>query len=189
MNIFDYVMVLASVVIGLTLTHLLQGVARLVQQQKRHPVYWVHLIWIAILFVTAVLWWWWEFRFSAMPVWTFCLYVFVLCFSVVIYYSAALLLPDTLEGYQNYKDYYYARRGWIYGLNLVFNAFDLIDTLAKGTEHFASLGWQYPTAVAGQCILSVAAIIWKNEKVQAAAAIFILAHRTLSAFLIFQTVQ
>jgi len=144
---------------------------------------------IAILFVTAILWWWWEFRFAQKPVWTFGLYAFVLCFAVVIYSSAALLLPERLETHEGYRDYYYSRRAWIYGLNLVFNAFDLVDTLAKGTEHFMSLGWQYPGAVGTQCVLSVAAIFSKNEKVHAAAAIFILGYRTISAFLIFNTVQ
>ncbi len=35
MPMFDYVMVLASIVIGLALTHLMQGVAGLIQQPSK----------------------------------------------------------------------------------------------------------------------------------------------------------
>ena len=37
MRMFEYVMVLASIIIGLAMTHILQGVARLVQHPRRAP--------------------------------------------------------------------------------------------------------------------------------------------------------
>jgi multisubunit Na+/H+ antiporter MnhC subunit len=39
MELFNYVMVLASIVIGLAITHLLQGVARIVQHPGRDKIY------------------------------------------------------------------------------------------------------------------------------------------------------
>ena len=42
---FDYVMILASIVIGLALTHLMQGIVTLVTSKVR--VWWVHLVWVA----------------------------------------------------------------------------------------------------------------------------------------------
>jgi hypothetical protein len=189
MSMFDYVMVLASVIIGLTLTQLLQGVARIVQRPQQHRVYWVHLVWVAILFVTAVLWWWWEFKFVHEQVWTIELYLFVLCFAVVLYFFGAVLFPHDLEGYAGYKDYYYARRDWIFGLYILFTLFDVTDTLAKGTGHFISLGWQYPVAMAAQCILSVAAIVSRNEKLHGAVAIIVLVYNLASALTVLHTVQ
>src|SRR5204862_1238788 len=58
-------MVLASVVIGLALTHLLQGAARIVQHPRRYNAYWVHLVWAAYIFEYAALWWWYEFGFRS----------------------------------------------------------------------------------------------------------------------------
>jgi predicted phage tail protein len=43
MGIFEYVAVLTSIIIGLGIAHLLQGVARMIQRQDTEPVYWVHL--------------------------------------------------------------------------------------------------------------------------------------------------
>src|SRR3954447_24256174 len=81
MEIFNYVMVLASVVIGLALTHLLQGAARIVQHPRRYNAYWVHLVWAAYIFEYAALWWWYEFGFSGRAHWTFGLYGFILLYS------------------------------------------------------------------------------------------------------------
>ena len=189
MDFFNYVMVLASIIVGLALTHLLQGVAQIVQHPERHRTYWVHLIWVAVVFETAILWWWWEFRFSSGTVWTFELYVFVLIFAVVIYLLAALLFPSSLEGYEGYRDYYYSRRYWFFGLNLLFNAMDITDTLLKGTAHFVSLGWQYPVMVGVQCALFVAAMITRNEKVHASAALLMLLSRTVIAVTSLHTMQ
>ena len=44
MEMFNYVMVLASVIIGLGIAHLLQGVGGIVQHPGREKIYWVHLL-------------------------------------------------------------------------------------------------------------------------------------------------
>ncbi len=54
MDIFDYVMVLASVIIGLAVTHLLQGVGRVVKHPSEYRPYWIHLRWVIVVFETAV---------------------------------------------------------------------------------------------------------------------------------------
>ena len=142
MDVFNYVMVLASIVIGLAITHLLQGVAGIVQHPQRAKLYWVHLAWVASVFLGAIFWWWWEFRLSAQA-WNFQLYVFVLLYAVVIYLRAALLFPADLEGYDGFKDYFYSRRGWFLGLSAGQVAIDVIDTLLKGTAYFTSLSLGY----------------------------------------------
>ena len=41
---FEYVAVLTSIVIGLGITHLLQGVARVIQHPGRERLYWVLVV-------------------------------------------------------------------------------------------------------------------------------------------------
>ena len=50
MDIFEYVAVLTSIIIGLGITHLLRGVAGLIQHPDQHRIYWVHLIWVPLRF-------------------------------------------------------------------------------------------------------------------------------------------
>lgn len=44
---FEYVIVLTGVVIGLALTHLMQGVAKIIEHPGRVRIWWVHLGWVA----------------------------------------------------------------------------------------------------------------------------------------------
>lgn len=181
MAIFDYVMVLASIIIGLSVTHLLQGLARIVYQSGWSHIYWVHVLWVISLLEIAIFWWWWEFALSGTHVWTFGLYIFVLGFAAVVYFLAALLIPISLEGYNGYKDYYYTRRFWLLGLYILFCLFDTVDTLLKGADYFANLGWQYPVTVGLQCSLCVAGMMWRKEWLHAAIPIVALLINTTAA--------
>jgi hypothetical protein len=165
-------MVLASVIIGLGITHLLQGVAGIVQQPGREKVYWIHLAWVAATFLRAIFWWWFEFRLSETAEWTFTLYVFVLAYAFLIYLWCALLFPRDLTGYDGYRDYFYSRRGWFFGVGLAGVAVDVVDTLLKGAAHFQSLGLLYPALMVTLATLFVIAMLTRNERYHGALAVF-----------------
>lgn len=76
-TLYLHVRVLLGMIVGLGLTHLLWHFARIVEQPKRHRVYWIHLIWVLSMFVYLLHFWWWEFRLATIPGWTFNLYIFV----------------------------------------------------------------------------------------------------------------
>jgi hypothetical protein len=189
MEFFNYVMVLASVIIGLAVTHLLQGVARLIQHPDRKKLYWVHLLWVALMFLNALFLWWWEYQLSRTQHWTFELYVFVLTFAVVLYLICAVLVPSELAGYADYRAYYYSRRRWIFGLLLLFSLMDFADTAFKGTAHLASLGWPYLAAVVTRSVLLLAAMKIRNSKFHAFVVILFIAQLMVLAFRSFHTMQ
>jgi hypothetical protein len=189
MVFFNYVMVLASVIIGLAVTHLLQGVARLIQHPDRKKLYWVHLLWVALMFLNALFLWWWEYQLSRMQHWTFELYTFVLSFAVVLYLICAVLMPGELGDYANYRAYYYSRRRWIFGLLLLFSLMDFADTAVKGRAHLASLGWVYLVTVATRSLLLVAAMKTRNAKFHAFVVILFIAQLIVLAFRSFHTMQ
>jgi hypothetical protein len=187
MEMFNYVMVLASVVIGLGIAHLLQGVGGLVQHPHREKFYWVHLLWVASIFLRAIFWWWFEFDLSKTAEWTFALYLFVLAYAVLIYLLCALLFPRDLAGYDGFKDYYYSRRAWFFGLLLIAQAVDLADTLLKGMDHFRSLGPFYPVAMAIVSVLLLIAMRTRSERYHAAFAIFTVVYLVAYPWLAFYT--
>ena len=188
MEIFNYVMVLASIILGLGITHLLQGVASLAQHPGRNKPYWIHLVWVASTFIGAIFWWWWEFRLSQTAVWTFQLYLFVLLYAFIIYLNCALLFPSDLRDYSGYEDYFYSRRRWLFGIGIAHGLVDVVDTLLKGWAHFASLGWVYPAATAAMLGLFVGGMITRNRPYHAFVALLLLAYQVALAFLAFQTV-
>jgi hypothetical protein len=172
MDMFNYVMVLASVIIGLGITHLLQGIAGIIQHPGREKSYWIHLAWVAATFLRAIFWWWYEFQLSDTPQWTFALYFFVLFYAFIIYLWCALLFPRDLAGYDGFKGYFYSRKGWFFGLGLASIAVDVVDTLLKGVDHFRSLGLTYPIAMTVLAALFLTAMRTRSERYHGALAIF-----------------
>ena len=67
MELFEYVAVLTSIIIGLGMARLLSGLTRLIQHPEHAKPYWIHLCWVAYMFVYAVFWWWWEFEGTKFP--------------------------------------------------------------------------------------------------------------------------
>jgi hypothetical protein len=189
MDMFNYVMVLASVIIGLGITHLLQGVSAIVQHPRREKVYWVHLLWVAVTFLRAIFWWWFEFRLSKTAEWTFILYVFVLAYAFLIYLWCAMLFPRDLAGYDGFKDYFYSRRRWFFGLALVGQAIDVVDTLLKGLDHFRSLGLAYPIGISILSLLFLIAMRTRNERFHGAFAVFSVLYLIAYPWVFFDTLS
>ena len=68
---FEYVMVLVSIIVGLALTHLLQGLVEIAQRPQRMKIASIHLVWVIYMVITIAFWWWWQFKLQLVPVWTF----------------------------------------------------------------------------------------------------------------------
>jgi hypothetical protein len=189
MEMFDYVVVITSIIIGLAIAHLLQGVAQIIQHPGRRPVYWVHLVWVAYLFLNAVFWWWWEYRLREIATWTFELYFFVLTYAFVIYLSCALLFPKDFHEYQGFKDYFYSRRRWFFGLQALWQVIDLADTWFKGADYFASLGPEYSIATGALLALALVGAGTRSERYHASYAVFALAYNVSWALRMFHTMN
>ena len=142
-EIFPHVRIVMGMVIGLGVTRLLSGLARIVQHPRQYPLDPVHLAWVASLLLTLIHFWWWEFGLFGIRHWTFEIYFFIVLYAVTLFLLCALLFPDSMEGYTGYEDYFYARRAWFFGLLAATYLFDVVDTLIKGEAHFARFGVEY----------------------------------------------
>lgn len=118
MSIFEYVFVLVSLIIGLAIAEVLEGVAKLLGSSGKPRPYWVQLLQLAFILLLAVQIWWvgWQLhdRISfALP--TLLLFLFG---PIVIYLAAHLVLPERLEGTQ-LDEYYFAVASRVYLLLLL----------------------------------------------------------------------
>jgi len=177
LGIFEYISVLTSIIIGLGIAHLLQGVAGLVQHPGRHRIYWVHLVWVAYMFFQMIFWWWWEFNLGKLEVWYFPNYLFVLLYAVVLYVACALLFPSDLDGYSGFEDFFISRRVWFFGLLAAVNVIDIYDTWMKGAEHFQSAGTAYLVLTSTNFVSAVIAAITSNRLYHAFLAIAAMAYQ------------
>ena len=130
-----------------------------------------------------------EFALSHNTHWTFELYVFVLCFAVVLYLICAVLVPSELGSYANYRAYFYSRRRWLFGLLLAFSFLDFIDSALKGTAHLLSLGWTYLVIFIVRSTLLLIAIKTRNERFHGFIVLLFIGQLVLLAFRSFHTMQ
>jgi len=177
MEIFEYVAVLTSIIIGLAMAHLLQGIAGLIQQPEQNRVYWIHLAWVLNMFFFNVFWWWWEFNLGLVEMWTFQLYMFVILYAVSLYLLCALLFPRSLADSDGFEGYFYAHRYWFFGLFAFVHIIDLGDSWLKGAEYFAGLGPEYLVAQPLKIVLGVAAMLISNKKFHAVFAVSFLLYQ------------
>lgn len=188
MEMFEYVAVLTSIIIGLGMAQLLLGVTRLIQHPEHGRFYWVHLFWVFYMFLYSVFWWWWEFGLGAIEVWTFGVYLFVIMYAFLVFLLCALLFPIGSAGHDGFRGYFYAKRAWFFGVFLLVQFVDVGDALIKGMDYLYGLGSQYAITQAAIIVLTVIAILSRNEKFHALFAVAGVAHLVVSGFLIYETV-
>ena len=171
MELYQHVRVVVSILVGFSLTHLLAGVARLVQHPGKERVYWVHLLWVFFVFFYIITFWWWEFRLEQIPTWTFALYLLVAVYGILLYLLCALLFPEDLKEYEGFRGYFYLQRKWFFGTFATMWVIDYADTLIKGPARIHTLGLEYEFRVAAFLICSVIAMKTKNPRFHGAFAV------------------
>ena len=174
---FLHVRVLIGIVLGLGITQLLTGLARLIQHPKRDRLYWVHLCWVFSILLSLIHFWWWQFELRNVTAWNFELYFFVTFYVTLYYLLCALLFPARLDDYDGYADYFLSRRHWFFGILAMIYAVDFVDTWIKGAVYFASLGPEYPIRNATYIALSITAAIWGNRRFQGAFVVLNLVYQ------------
>ncbi|MET0231643.1 MAG: hypothetical protein ABW186_11985 [Rhodanobacteraceae bacterium] len=184
--IYLNVRVLLGIIIGLGLTHLLRHVARIIEHPGRHRVYWVHLVWVASVFLFLLHFWWWEFRLSSMTAWSFAAYLFVALYALLLYLLCVFVLPESLDDYTGWRDYYYARRRWFFGTFALIYVFDLADTWLKGGAYFESLGPEYPLRSVAHVVLFLVAIATPRPGFHATLAVLVLLYQVSWIVLLYE---
>lgn len=127
MTAFEHLAVLISIVLGLGLTHLLTSVYRLVLARGRVRLYWLPLLWTALLFITQVEWWWAYFGLRGQTTWNFFHFLFILLSPVTLFLAAGFVLPEIEQGRDyDLRAYYYANRSWLFGIVAAGPALDAV---------------------------------------------------------------
>jgi hypothetical protein len=173
--IYQHVRVVIGIILGLSVTRLIAGVARFIQHPQRHELWWPHLGWVAWALLNVVTFWWWEFRLIHVD-WSFAIYGFVLFYAAMYYLLASLLFPDDLGDYANFKAYFLSRRAWFFGLLALTELLDVVDTWIKGSEHLSALGPAYVIRIAGFLVLCAVAARTRNGRLHGLYVLLALAY-------------
>ena len=163
MEQFSHFRTVFSMIISLSIAHLLKGAAKIIEHPARKKIYVVHLLWCLFVFLLIIDFWWWEINLTMIAQWNFEIYLFIIFYVILFYITSSVLFPDDLREYEGYKEYYYSRRGWIFGfMSLLFLA-DIGDTLLKGISYYKHLGIEYTAQIVTHFLLCILAIKIKKE--------------------------
>jgi len=114
---FAHLSVLISIVLGLGLTNLLMGLARIVQMRARIQLYWPTLVWVFTLLLVHVQTWWSMFGLRTVAHWTFASFAATLMQPILLYFLSALALPDfDRDDALDLRKNYAAQRMWFFGI-------------------------------------------------------------------------
>jgi len=106
MQIFEFIMVLVSIIIGLGIAELLTGFARLLASRNSVQRYWVHTLIIMAIFLVHLQIWWESWDMHRVPEWSFLGLLLMIATPVFLFLIAHLLYPEQISG-SDMREYYY----------------------------------------------------------------------------------
>ena len=113
---FSYLSVLLSIIIGLAITQVLQGLRVLILSRDSARIYWPSLIWAALMLLIATQMWWASFGLREQEGWTFGLYGLILLQVSLFYLASGLVLPDLTPDRVDLESDYFRNCRWFFGL-------------------------------------------------------------------------
>src|SRR5436305_15115259 len=97
MDEFGYLAVILSIILGLSVTQLLQSLSNVINARDRVRVYWPAIGWTLLLLVIDVQAWWSMFGYRGRHSWTFLQFAILLLETILLYLLAALALPHAFS--------------------------------------------------------------------------------------------
>ena len=139
MTLFEFILVMVSLVLAIGVTHVLQGIVNIVRRREAIALEWVRLVWAASLFFASAVYWWslWDFRLAQ---WTYGAFFFVLLAPTSLFTAISLLFsPETTSSttsrYVPFEDIrplfmavmlaysvVWSADGWMLGVETTWNA-------------------------------------------------------------------
>lgn len=137
MSLFEFLMVLVSLIIGLGLAELLSGIAKAIRNKEEVQFYWVHSLFIAIIFLALLQTWWEIWGVRDTPTWTFIGLLIMLGGPIGLFLISHLVFPENLAR-SDLRLFYNEKMNpvlWIAVLTVIASA--TFRPIVLGTQLFA----------------------------------------------------
>lgn len=140
MDEFGYLSVILSIILGLSVTQLLQGLSQVINARDRVRIYWPAIGWTLLLLIIDVQAWWAMFGYRNRHEWTFPQFAILLLETIVLYLLAALALPTAFgEAVVDLRANYFRHASWFFGSFVAV----LVVSLSKDVVFAGSLPGGY----------------------------------------------
>lgn len=169
MTVFEYLGVLVSVVIGLAVTYLVNGVVDVIQRRDTARVYWVHLTWVFFILTWLVQFWWSFFAWSQAE-WSLELFMFFLAYAITLSVASGLLFEREAET-ADFRELFFKHATWFFGLQILANGLDMIEVTMKARAGIRAVPTGYFLMMGVMVAALVGGIASRNAKYHGALAI------------------
>jgi len=140
---FEYLGVLIAVIMGLSLTHLLRGLSKLIHMRRTVKPYWVQIVWTinVLIYVLAV--WWGMFWWNKLGTWSIEQFLAIAFYCIVLFMLSSMLYPPEFADGLDFEEYFFANKSWFFGIQFLSLLLDVPETVAKGVTHLRDVPLQY----------------------------------------------
>ena len=173
MSSFEFLSVLISVVVGLAIANMLNGMGRLIYRFNELKMSVSFVAWSVFLFLYLVIYWWTVvFGWREWPDWNLLIFLFVLIYGVLLFLLSVILFPTDLPESWDPGDHLIRMRRWFFGVFAVLIAVETMDSWLK--DHLAHFSLPYLTMLMIWVIAAVAGWSSRNRRVHALCAVLVL---------------
>jgi len=170
---FTYLAGFSTLILGLAVAKLLQGLADLTEERARVRFYWLPVGWMIGLLAACAWEWWMILRWRTFTGWTFGHFAFLLLKPSILFYLASLVVPRFPDGGAvDLEEHYFRVHRYFFVLFAMFLLLDLADTALKGMDYFRGFGIGYPLAVVAQAAIQLSAAFVRRRAYHAVVGIF-----------------
>ena len=136
MSLFEFLMILLSIIVGLGISELLAGFARILREGRFRELCLPHALLLLTLVLALLQIFWESWALNSLESWTFPALLLMLGGPALMYLASHVALPGNTD--ESLEEYYYSRAALIYGL--------LVLTSIVGVL-FRPLAFGYPLLV------------------------------------------
>ena len=114
MELFEFLMILISIIIGLGVTEVLSGAARLLRSRDSVRFYWIHVLFQVGIFLALLQIWWESWDLRLLPEITYPQTCVLLLGPILLFLIAYLLFPDPVKS-ADLRAYYFRQSPLLWG--------------------------------------------------------------------------
>ena len=141
MSTFDYLSVFISIVVGLAVVRVLEGVVTILDRRSQ-GVDWLHAAWIGFFVLYLPYFWWFTFDWRRVDEWRLPIFLFVVFFSMLAYLTTAVLVPTREADVEDLSGYFMKVHSRFFILMALTSATDVADSFLK-PGNMADVGASY----------------------------------------------
>ena len=125
MTIFEYLMVMVSIILGLSITQVLRGLSKIARSPQRSVAVTLYGVFLFALHVQT---WWALWDLSDVPEWNFVLFLLLISIPSVLFATSELLFPMATTAETDWNAHYDSVRKWFLSVLAFWTILALLET-------------------------------------------------------------